>query len=172
MSAINAADFELIPLATRHKTATLGWMNDLALMPVLNRLQVITGEEHERWFASLPTRQDLSCFAIEAGTPRRHVGNIWLNAIEPIHRRAEIRIMLAPCELGRGLGSGAIVQLAHHAFRDLGLHRLTAYVLKGNSRGQRAFEKAGFTLEATLREDRWTGKGFVDVLLFARLAPA
>ncbi len=145
-------------------------MNDPTLMPVLNRLNLITLDEHTRWFASLPARDDLVCYAIEITGPRRHVGNIWLNAIDHVHHRAEVRIMVAPGEHGRGLGPAAITRLAGQAFQELKLHRLFACVLATNVRGRRAFEKAGFTLEAILREDRWTGTGFADVLLFARLA--
>ena len=170
MSAASPVEFELVPLATSHQAATLRWMNDPTLMPALNRLHVITAGEHDRWFASLPQRKDLACFAIETDEPRRHAGNVWLNAIDSVHRKAEVRIMLAPGELGRGLGSGAIARIVLHAYGELGLHRLTACVLATNPRGRRAFEKAGFVHEATLRDDRWTGTSFVDVHLLARLA--
>ena len=161
---------ELVPLVARHSDATLRWMNDPMLMPPLNRLRVITPAEHDAWFAALPARKDLSCFAIETVSPRRHIGNIWLNAIDPEHRKAEVRIMLAPSEQTRGCGSAAITQLCEAAFGRMKLHRLTAFVLGTNPRAARAFEKAGFVAEGTLRDDRWTGSGFVDVRLFARLA--
>jgi RimJ/RimL family protein N-acetyltransferase len=169
MSATPASGLVLVPLAARHQQATLDWMNDPALMPTLNRLHLITPEEHDRWFASLPGRRDVSYFAIEAGGSRRHAGNIWLHAIDPVHRKAEVRIMLAPAEAGAGLGTAAILAAADYAFGRLQLHRLTACVIASNQRSRRAFEKAGFVVEGTLREDRWDGKTFVDTLLLARL---
>ncbi len=78
--------------------------------------------------------------------------------------------MLGSGDHGRGLGSAALARAAEHAFHERGLHRLTACVLSSNLRGRRAFEKAGFQLEGVLREDRWTGAGFVDVCFFARIA--
>src|SRR5437879_4220902 len=123
---------ELVPLAARHRDTTLRWMNDPVLMPTLNRLRITAPAEHEAWFSALPTRRDISCFAIETGSPRRHVGNVWLNAIDPAHRKAEVRIMLAPSEQTRGCGSAAIAQLCEMAFAKMKLHRLTAFVLATN----------------------------------------
>jgi RimJ/RimL family protein N-acetyltransferase len=39
-----------------------------------------------------------------------------------------------------------------------------------NPRARQAFEKAGFALEGTLRDDRWIGDGFSDVFVLGRLA--
>jgi RimJ/RimL family protein N-acetyltransferase len=56
-----------------------------------------------------------------------------------------------------------------YAFERLNLHRVYAYVLAINPRARRAFEKAGFALEGTLREDRWAGDAYTDVYLLGRL---
>jgi RimJ/RimL family protein N-acetyltransferase len=50
------------------------------------------------------------------------------------------------------------------------LHRLYAYVFARNPRAKRAFEKAGFTVEGLLRQERRFGTEFIDVYLLARLA--
>ena len=42
-------------------------------------------------------------------------------------------------------------------------------VLAINPAARRAFEKAGFAVEGTLRADRWTGAGFVDTHVLGRL---
>ena len=50
--------------------------------------------------------------------------------------------------------------------RPLGLY---AQVLSTNPRSRRAFEKAGFELEGTFREDRWVGDRYVDTWWLGRL---
>jgi RimJ/RimL family protein N-acetyltransferase len=72
---------------------------------------------------------------------------------------------------GKGAGTEAISRLCDYAFDQLNLHKVYAYVLAINPRARRSFEKAGFVLEGTLREDRWTGEEFTDVYLLARLFP-
>jgi RimJ/RimL family protein N-acetyltransferase len=68
------------------------------------------------------------------------------------------------------VGTRAIDLISRYAFEQLRLHRVYAYVLALNPRARRAFEKAGFELEGTLRDDRSVGDGYVDSYLLSRLA--
>jgi RimJ/RimL family protein N-acetyltransferase len=70
---------------------------------------------------------------------------------------------------GRGLGAEAIDQLCRVGFGRFGLHRVYAYVLSINPAARRSFERAGFALEGTLRDDRWTADRFVDSYLLGRV---
>jgi RimJ/RimL family protein N-acetyltransferase len=151
----------------QHLAQTLEWTNDAALARLLDRRHRVTADEHERWFASLAGREDSEYFAIE--DEARHIGNVWLADIDRRHRKAEVRIILAPDAVNRGCGSRALDLLAAHAFSHMNLHRLYAFVLAFNPRGRRAFEKAGFSLEGTLRDDRFDGESFVDTFLLGRL---
>ena len=63
-----------------------------------------------------------------------------------------------------------IRELGDLKFNELGLHRIYAYVLAINPAARRAFERAGFALEGTLRDDRWSDGSFVDAHLFARVS--
>jgi len=159
----------LRPLEPGHREKTREWANDPELMRLLNRDRPVSQGEHEQWFATLKERKDCTYFAIETVPDGIHVGNIWLWNIEPRHRRAEVRIVIGTDYTGQGVGTQAIVGLCDYAFEQLELHKLYAYVLAINPRARRAFEKAGFLLEGTLCEDRWTGDGFVDVYLFGKL---
>ena len=159
----------LCPFDRRHFEATRTWANDPALSLLLDRARPVSDTEHERWTASLNGRGDCVYFAIE--TPAsHHVGNIWLWAIDPRHRKAEVRIVIGDIQsVGRGMGSDAIRLLSEYAGDRLNLRRLYAYVLATNPRARRAFEKAGFELEGTLRRDRWVGGEYADVWLLGRL---
>ena len=157
----------LRPLERRHLEKTLEWANDPELMRLLNRAHTISREEHEQWFAGVQKRGDCCYFAIE--TDGRHAGNVWLWDIDARHRRAELRIVMGLDSTGKGAGTEAIRQLCDYAFERLNLHKVYAYVLAINPRARRSFEKAGFVLEGTLREDRWTGDTFSDVYLLAKL---
>jgi RimJ/RimL family protein N-acetyltransferase len=159
----------LSPLERRHLQKTFAWANDPELMHLLNRAQTVSREEHEQWFeAVVQEREDCCYFAIETedGT---HLGNVWLWDIDPRHRRAELRIVMDLEHAGKGAGTEAISRLCDYAFEQLNLHMVYAYVLAINPRARRSFEKAGFVLEGTLREDRWTGESFTDVYLLGKL---
>ncbi len=165
------ARVSLVPLDRQHLGRTREWANNPAIARLMNRAQPVTESEHERWFASTVTRPDCAYFAVEREAEPRHVGNVWLWDIDTRHRKAELRIVVGePSARGQGLGAEAIDRLCRHGFERLNLHRIYAYVLSINPGGRRAFEKAGFSLEGTLREDRWSDEHFVDTWLLARLS--
>jgi RimJ/RimL family protein N-acetyltransferase len=160
----------LCPFERRHLEVTRAWSNHPQLMRLLGRSQVVSEDEHERWFASLGGRVDCAYFAIETNVDAKHVGNIWLWDVEPRHRKAELRIVIGDqTHLGHGAGSEAISLLCKYAFTSLNLHKVYAYVLGINPRALRAFEKAGFLVEGTLREDRRLDEGFIDVYFLGKL---
>lgn len=153
-----------------HLDRTREWVNDPELALLLGRAWPVSDHEHERWFAELRDRRDAAHFAIVTNAGGRHVGNVWLCDVDWRHRKAELRIVLGERdELGRGLGTEAIILLCTHAFERLNLHKIYAYVLGFNQRALRAFEKAGFVVEGTLKEDRWAGGRYCDVYLLGRL---
>lgn len=120
--------------------------------------------------AHVAGNQSAVWFSIEApdGT---YVGNIWLWDLHWRYRRAEVRVFVAhPQYQHRGIGTAAIAAIAKYAFETLGLHKLYAYVHVSNEGSRRAFENAGFWLEATLREDAYREGSFTDVIRFARIA--
>jgi RimJ/RimL family protein N-acetyltransferase len=67
------------------------------------------------------------------------------------------------------LGAEALKLIVDYSFKFLNLHKVYAFVLEDNKRARRAFEKAGFVLEGTLRADRWSQGRFVDVYLLGCL---
>jgi RimJ/RimL family protein N-acetyltransferase len=69
----------------------------------------------------------------------------------------------------RGIGTGAIRLAAEYAFRQLGLAKLEAAIFVGNYKSRRAFEKAGFQLEGSIRRAVRKQGEFVDEWLFGLL---
>jgi len=160
----------LRPLERIHLENTRTWANDRELMRVLDRAQPVSADEHQAWFEELKNYNDRVYFAIETIVDVRHVGNIWLWNITPRHRKAELRIVIGDrAHQERGAGTEAISLLCDYAFASLGLHKVYAYVLAINPRARRAFEKAGFVVEGTLRDDRWVDDKPTDVYLLGKL---
>ena len=163
----------IVPLEQRHLERTLDWANEPEVMRLMDRSRAVSTAEHDAWFKSVVTSEDCAYFAIETADASAHVGNVWLWAIDRRHRKAELRVVIGdPAARGKGLGTEAIDRLCQHGYDRVGLHRVYAYVLSINPGARRAFERAGFTLEGTLRDDRSSGDAFVDTYLLARLRPA
>ena len=160
----------LVRLDRQHLDRTRQWANDPFVMRLMNRQHPVSAEEHEVWFASVVQSGACAYFAIETGDDRAHVGNVWLWDIDRRHRKAELRVVIGDeAARGKGLGAEAIDRLCREGFDRHGLHRIYAYVLSINPAARRTFERAGFTLEGTLRDDRWTGDRFLDSYLYGRV---
>lgn len=146
---------ELQPLTVDQVSAAyVGWLND----PATNRYMgcarsVSTRESVAAFVDSFKGRDDRYLFGIFVRETGAHIGNVALQDIDLFDSRGEVGILIgAPEWRGRGVGTEAIRLIAEFAFSSLGLHRITAGVVAGNEGSRRAFEKAGFTLEGTLRE--------------------
>lgn len=162
----------LAPLGERHLDATLRWYNDPELARLLNRLRPITEAEHRYWFEHLAQKPERH-FAVERLEDGRHLGNVWLADIDQANRKAEVRIVMGdPEDRRRGCGPRAIRLVAEYAFGEMDLNRLYAYVLAFNPRAIGAFMRAGFSIEGTLKQDRWAGNAFSDAIVLGRLREA
>jgi len=80
------------------------------------------------------------------------VGNIGILTKEDIHRKnAEIGYFLSDQYWGKGIAARAVKAVTSYAFSNFDIIRVYAETFADNIRSRRALEKAGFTLEATLR---------------------
>ena len=167
---IVAERVRLVPLDRPHLGRSREWANDPLLMRLMGRQHPVSASEHDAWFTSIVRGGNCAYFAIETVADDVHVGNVWLWDIDRRHRKAELRVVIGhDSARGQGLGAEAIDRLCRHGFDRLDLHRIYAYVLSINPAARRAFERAGFALEGTLRDDRWAVDGFVDACLLARV---
>ena len=104
---------------------------------IRNSCDCLAGPTQSPWPSTKPGsplagRSDCRYFAIETDA-RTPIGNVWLWDICLRHRKAELRIVVGePDSQGHGLGTAAIQRACEHAFRELGLHRIYAYVLAIN----------------------------------------
>lgn len=100
----------------------------------------------------------------------RHIGNITLHYIDTQNKSAEIGILIGEKDCrGRGYGHEAVAILAAHAFRKLGIHKLTTGMVDGNIASQRMFEKVGFKQEGRLRESFFLNGHYYDSLRYGLL---
>lgn len=101
-----------------------------------------------------------------------HVGNVRLSSINRVHRRAGLGLIIGAGDARRkGLGPRAIELATAHAFRGLELNKVFAGMFASNEASRRAFEKAGYVIEATLQRHAWHEGNFVDVHMMARFCP-
>ena len=148
----------------------VGWLND----PLVRQYTEISGGETTasvtQYVAQTVAAPDAAIWRI-VFSDGVHVGNIRLSHIRWKHRRAEVAILIGSRDhWSRGVATNAIRLLTEFAWTGLKLHKLTAGILAPNVASRRAFEKAGYSVEAVLREHAVFADGFCDVLWMANFA--
>lgn len=76
--------------------------------------------------------------------------------------RADIGLWIGVPFHGRGIGTRAVHAIARYGFAEVGLAKIEGKVFVGNLASRRAFEKAGFRLEGTIRRCARKGGEFRD----------
>ena len=133
----------------------LSWLNDPAVNRYLEtRFIPQTLEALQTYWQAHRDDPSSPWFAICLAGQERHIGNIKLGPIQWLHRRADLSLFIGERGCwGQGYASEAIALVRDWAFLELDLQKLNAGIYAGNFGSRRAFEKCGFGLEGTLREE-------------------
>lgn len=133
----------------------LGWLNDSAVNRYLEtRFLPQTLEALQSYWQAHRDDPASPWFAICLAEDGRHIGNIKLGPIHWLHRRADLSLFIGDrSRWGQGYASEAIALVRDWAFCELDLQKLNAGIYAGNMGSRRAFEKCGFELEGTLRQE-------------------
>lgn len=157
----------LAPFTWEQAQVYRDWVNQEESARWLTRSLPVTPLEHQRWYENLVQRQDAVVFSVLENKSGEYLGNVWLWGVHPVHRSAELRILLGPRAKGKGYGSEACRGLLRFAFNDLNLHKVYLYVLNHNKAAVRAFEKAGFVSEGVLKDEFFVASKYEDALRMA-----
>jgi ribosomal-protein-serine acetyltransferase len=100
----------------------------------------------------------------------RFAGFIGLR-IDSLRHSAEVGYWLAAAFEGRGVMTRAVAGMVDAGFGPLGLHRVELLAATGNRRSRAIAERLGMTFEGVRREAEELATGFVDLAMYAVLAP-
>jgi RimJ/RimL family protein N-acetyltransferase len=107
--------------------------------------------------------QDRYSFLICLLENERPIGEVSLFELDLQHGSAEVGIFIGEkAEWGKGYGTDAVTAIVDFGFGALRLERIWLNVWTENERARRAYEKAGFVHEGTMRHDRYEGGRFTD----------
>ncbi len=175
-ATLTTSRLRLEPLGPEHFDGAWACLQDPEARRLTGTHADFTPEQIRAWLAGLPAQQDRADWAVirradEQHPQERYLGEVVLNDLDAGNESVGFRIALAPADVrGRGYGTEATAAVVGHAFDDLGLHRVELEVFAFNPRAQRAYEKAGFTVEGRRREALlWDGER-VDAVSMSILA--
>lgn len=99
-----------------------------------------------------------------------HVGSCSLSDFHWPSRHVEVSLAIGEKQYwGRGYASAAMELLLEYGFGELNLHRIQLYVFTTNTAAIRLYQKCGFQIEVTLREDVYREGAFHNTYLMGLL---
>lgn len=154
--------------------AYLSWLSD----PEINQYLEVrfispqTLAQLQSFIEKIMGSGDSLLLGIFLASEHRHIGNIKLGPIDWNHRTADIGLLIGDRgQWGKGFATGAIQLVAHYAFRDLKLAKLTAGCYSENQGSMSAFFKAGFAHEGTRLSQWQVGDRRQDGILLGKVNP-
>ena len=135
--------------------AYLGWLND----PEVNRylesgIFPYSKAELDTFYETVTKSHDQVIMAIVDKETNNHIGNVKLGPINWIHRKGIIGILVGEKQFwGEGIGAEATRLIVEYGFFQLNLHRIELGVYAEHKSAVRCYEKVGFKVEGTFRED-------------------
>jgi RimJ/RimL family protein N-acetyltransferase len=132
------------------------WINDPPVRDGLAVFLPLSMQDEESWFDKTAQREQAEkplAIEIKDGDGWRLVGNCGFFELDWTSRSAEFGIMIGDRSVwDQGYGTETVQLLLKHGFETLNLNRIFLRVFDDNQRAVRAYRKAGFTHEGTLRQ--------------------
>ena len=147
------------------------WINDPNINQFLEtRFLPRSLQNIEQFVRSMDGKNDEILFAICIKENDIHIGNIKLGPINWIHRFADISLLIGDKNYwGKGIATEAIKLISSFGFNELNLHKLKAGCYVDNKGSEKAFVKAGYFIEGTLKQHFFFKGNYRDTTLLAKL---
>lgn len=108
-------------------------------------------------------------FAFESLESGAQIGCGGYNSIDWKNRVATVGLWLAKPYWNQGYGTDIMRLLIRFAFEELNLNKLNLRVYSFNKRGLKCYQKAGFSVEGTLRQEIFRGGQYHDQIVMGIL---
>ena len=117
----------------------------------------------EQYVKRVASHPDNVLLAIVDRASGQHIGNIKLGPIHPLHRRADLGILIGEASFrGKGYGCEAMELILAYGFERLNLHKITLGVHADHRSAVTLYRSLGFRLEGTLKEQLFRDGKFRD----------
>lgn len=152
--------------------AYVGWLNDPETnMYTETRHETHTLETLLAYVKSFENRHNEYLLGIFEKDCGRHVGNIKIGPVNLRHLFGSVGVIIGEKDCrGRGYATEAISLAVQFAFKQLGLHKLTAGVIRGNEASLRAFQKNLFVVEGVRREQNFCAGAWRDEMMLGLIS--
>jgi RimJ/RimL family protein N-acetyltransferase len=160
----------LRPLERGDAASFVPWVNDGDVRRTLLFHRPLNLAQEEEFIDRVSQGQQDVVFGIALKKDDRLIGNIALHRVQSRNRSAGFGIMIGDkTEWNKGYATEATRLIVAYGFRTLNLNRIWLHVYEDNHGGKRAYEKVGFLVEGTLRQDNYREGRYWDTIVMGIL---
>lgn len=145
------------------------WMNDERVYSSMSFTLPITIEGTIKWYRANvinPNRFD----AVILEDSGQIVAFGGLTDLDPLLKKAELYVFVDPCRQHQGLGRLSTLLLCEYAFDVMKLHKVYLMTNRSNIAARLTYERIGFKLEGTLRDEKLLNGKYEDRLYYGMLS--
>jgi len=160
------------PVLTEDAPKLLNWSNSLGLCHANGPYRPCDQGRFDEWFFGIAKDNSRVVFSIRRLSELRLIGYLQLVNIQPVHRTAEIGILIGgDADRNQGCGQEALKMAIAYSWRDLNLQRLSLTVVGDNPRAIHAYLRAGFSMEGLMPRAVYVDGRYQDVTAMGLLRP-
>ena len=140
------------------------WMNDPEVVRCTeSRFHTHSLEQIREYVQSVQNDPTSVFFAIIEKASGKHIGNVKIGHMQPVHRSADVGIIIGDRGCwGKGYATEALKLVAGYAKETLKLHKLWAGIYANNPGSVAAFRRAGFVEEGRFVQHWFSDGVYVD----------
>jgi ribosomal-protein-alanine N-acetyltransferase len=128
-----------------------------------------TDADHEKFLNEISSEKDDYAFAIELKDEKLFIGTIAVYLVNWKSGTCYVGISIGPDHQGKGYGTDSMNVLVDFIFNYMNLNKVKLQVFGYNKRAISSYEKCGFLLEGTLKEEIFRFGKYHDVYIMGLL---
>jgi ribosomal-protein-alanine N-acetyltransferase len=153
---------------------TLAWRRDDATWDAVGSMKrFISAETERRWVLQAIADHEagrILRFGITLGDSTALVGLYTAHSIDAVNRSCRVGVMLSPVGArGRGVASAARLLVYRYLFGELGLNRISGFILTSNTASAAFARRQGAVLEGVLRQSVFKDGRYQDQYIYSVL---
>lgn len=127
-------------------------------------------EQEQKWYEGLQNTKESYSFAIEDKETDKYIGGCGINKVDWINRVATVGIFIGDKNYwGKGFGTDAMKVLIRFIFEQMNMNKIKLNVFSFNERAKKCYEKCGFQVEGTLRQELFRDGKYYDEYIMSVL---
>lgn len=139
----------LKPLSKEHLTDQyLSWLNDKETTQFINNSKIKYDFTALENYINNVIEKKIFCWAIHLINTKKHIGNIKIDPIIPVHKVGSYGILMGDkTEWNKGYAKEASIAVIKFCFEEIGIRKITLEVTSKNKAAYHLYKKIGFESE-------------------------